>query len=106
MPASAHASAPVTVDCPYCTTPLSRRAKRCSACAEWVVPTQLRPAAQALRAVGYIWLVLSTLGAVVLWLNDVPLLGGAAGTIALFLQGLLVGLVAVVIAENGPRAPE
>jgi hypothetical protein len=69
-----------------------------------VVESQLRPAAQALRAVGYIWIALSTIGAGFLWLNDAPFLGSTAWTLALFLQGLLVGLVAVVIAENGERA--
>jgi hypothetical protein len=55
--------------------------------------------------VGYAWIILSIAGALMLSQDDGPF-GGAIGFVAIALQGILVGLVAVVIAENGPRTPE
>lgn len=100
-------TAPAMTECPHCMSTLPRRAKRCPACGQYAVPTQLRPAALVLRIVGYVWIVLSLLGAAVLWQSDLPFPGGRTSlAIVAGLQGLLLGLIAVTIAENGRREPE
>ena len=92
-------------DCPHCKSTLPRLATVCPACGRWAVPTQVTGAAAVLRVVGYAWIVLSLVGAVVFGMGDGPL-GGVTVGAALALQGLLVGLIAVVVAEHGPRQPE
>lgn len=92
-------------ECPHCKSTLPRLANVCPACGRWAVETRLIGAAEFLRFVGYAWMALSLIGALVLGLGEGPL-SGVAGGVAIAMQGLLIGLVAIVIAENGPRQPE
>lgn len=92
-------------DCPHCKSRLPRLATVCLACGRWAVPTRLIGPAEFLRFVGYAWIVLSLVGAVVVGRGDGPL-SGVVGGVALAMQGLLLGLIAVVLAEHGPRQPE
>lgn len=92
-------------ECPHCKSALPRLATVCPSCGRWAVSTRLSDAAQFLRIIGYAWIVLSLIGAVMLGLGNGPL-GGVAGGVATAMQGLLIGFIAVVVAERGPRQPD
>jgi hypothetical protein len=53
--------------CPWCCTQIPREAKKCHACAEWVVGTSGGIAAALLRLLALAWAALTVLGALGLW---------------------------------------
>ena len=59
--------APLERPCPYCCSPIPREAKKCHACAEWVVGTSGGIAAALLRLLALAWAALTVLGALGLW---------------------------------------
>ena len=59
--------APLDRSCPYCCSQIPREAKKCHACAEWVVGTSGGFAAALLRLLALGWAVLTALAAVGLW---------------------------------------
>lgn len=105
---------PKVVTCKFCRSELADRAAKCAACGEWAEGrADYSQEAKALRVVGRVWIILSALAALGWWLVGVagsgedeffPLFGYILA-IAILLQGLLVGLAAVVIAEQAPRQP-
>jgi hypothetical protein len=59
--------APQERPCPYCCSPIPLEAKKCHACAEWVVGTSGGIAAVALRLLALGWAALTVLAAAGLW---------------------------------------
>jgi hypothetical protein len=53
--------------CPYCCSSISREAKKCHACAEWVVGTSGGFAAALLRLLAIVWATVTALAALGLW---------------------------------------
>jgi hypothetical protein len=110
--------------CPYCCTGLPREAKKCAACAEWVVGTSAGVAAAFLRLLGWAWGGASLLVAAALWYGGnmvrvwlvaravdpvfTPvLLSAFLYTLVGFvvLQGLTIGVGLGVVARIAPRRP-
>ena len=65
--ASREVAAPLERSCPWCCSSISREAKKCHACAEWVVGTSGGVAAAVLRLLGVAWALLTLLAAAGLW---------------------------------------
>jgi hypothetical protein len=59
--------APLDRSCPWCCSQIPREAKKCRACAEWVVGTSGGFGAALLRLLAVAWAVMSALGAVAVW---------------------------------------
>jgi hypothetical protein len=59
--------APLLRSCPYCCSSIAKEAKKCHACAEWVVGTSGGIAAGLLRMLALAWAALTVLGALGLW---------------------------------------
>jgi hypothetical protein len=59
--------APQLRACPYCCSSIPKEAKKCHACAEWVVGTSGGIAAALLRLLALAWAGLTVLGALGLW---------------------------------------
>jgi hypothetical protein len=59
--------APVDRACPWCCSPIPREAKKCHACAEWVVGTSGGLGAAALRLLALVWAAITILAAAGLW---------------------------------------
>ena len=53
--------------CPFCCSQIPREAKKCRACAEWVVGTSGGVAAAMLRLIAVLWAAVTALAAVGLW---------------------------------------
>ncbi|HET9012570.1 MAG TPA: hypothetical protein VFN38_12185 [Gemmatimonadaceae bacterium] len=53
--------------CPFCCSQIPREAKKCRACAEWVVGTSGGVAAGMLRLLALLWAVVTALAAAGLW---------------------------------------
>ena len=53
--------------CPFCCSQIPREAKKCRACAEWVVGTSGGVAAAMLRLLAVLWAAVTALAAVGLW---------------------------------------
>jgi hypothetical protein len=53
--------------CPFCCSQIPREAKKCRACAEWVVGTSGGVASAALRLLALLWAALTVLAAGGLW---------------------------------------
>jgi hypothetical protein len=53
--------------CPYCCSAIPRDAKKCHACAEWVVGTSGGIAAAMLRLLALLWAVITVLAAGGMW---------------------------------------
>ena len=53
--------------CPFCCSQIPREAKKCRACAEWVVGTSGGVAAAMLRLLAVLWAVVTALAAGGLW---------------------------------------
>lgn len=53
--------------CPFCCSQIPREAKKCRACAEWVVGTSGGVAAAMLRLLAVLWTVVTALAAGGLW---------------------------------------
>jgi hypothetical protein len=114
--------------CQYCRTSVHGNAKKCPACAEWLVETALDWPSQVLRGVGFASVGLSILGALVIWYignqiaaaaNPFSAIDSSAGSavtsFALWLyrgwsifvavQGSVLGIALIAFAERGPRRP-
>jgi hypothetical protein len=59
--------APLERPCPYCCSQIPRDAKKCYACAEWVVGTSGGIAAAVLRLLALLWAAFTVLAALGLW---------------------------------------
>ena len=59
--------APLERPCPYCCSMIPREARKCHACAEWVVRTSGGFGAVLLRLLALAWAALTLLGALGLW---------------------------------------
>lgn len=106
--------------CGYCCMPLDSEAQKCPHCNEWVVETSISGVNHALLGLGWAWLVLSVIGALVLW-SSLPsdtvspygtaapsMWSGAVGVglvFALALQGAVFGLAIISFAQRAPRQP-
>ena len=64
---SREALVPLDRSCPYCCSQIPREAKKCHACAEWVVGTSGGLAAVLLRLLALLWAALTILAAAGLW---------------------------------------
>ena len=64
---SREALVPLDRSCPYCCSQIPREAKKCHACAEWVVGTSGGLAAVLLRLLALFWAALTILAAAGLW---------------------------------------
>ena len=53
--------------CPFCCSQIPREAKKCRACAEWVVGTSGGVAAAMLRLLAVLWAAVTAVAAVGLW---------------------------------------
>jgi hypothetical protein len=53
--------------CPFCCSQIPKEAKKCRACAEWVVGTSGGVAAAALRLLALLWAAITVLAAGGLW---------------------------------------
>ena len=53
--------------CPFCCSQIPREARKCRACAEWVVGTSGGVAAAMLRLIAVMWAVVTVLAAGGLW---------------------------------------
>ena len=53
--------------CPYCCSSIPREAKKCHACAEWVVGTSGGFAAALLRLLAIVWATMTVLAGLGLW---------------------------------------
>lgn len=111
-PTHAKGAPPPDRTCHCCRSTMPARAAKCAACGEWVEGrADYLPAAKALRVVGTIWIAFSVLGALGWWLVGVTASGdddpfpflGYVIAIVVLLQGLLVGLAAIVLGEMAPR---
>lgn len=98
--------------CGACLEPVLAGAIRCKHCDEWLVPVEATGASVVLGILGWAWIVLSCLGALILWisLSDAQLPAwitkyGHGFVLALLLQGLVIGLAIVVFAERSPLKP-
>jgi len=110
--------------CPFCCSQIPREAKKCRACAEWVVGTSGGIAAALLRLLAVGWAVLTVLAAVGLWsigqgilrwvwLHSVDpaitpqvvnlLLYGIVAVV--LLKGLMVSVGLGLLARLAPRRP-
>lgn len=104
--------------CPTCRSGVLPWAKKCANCGEWLGETRLNATDQVLRMLGYLWAMLSVGGAIALWLLSDRQAASAFGggslptiwaslpvgvTLALLLQGLIIGLAVVSFAQRGPR---
>jgi hypothetical protein len=110
--------------CPFCCSQIPREAKKCRACAEWVVGTSGGIAAALLRLLAVGWAVLTVLAAVGLWsigqgilrwvwLHSVDpaitpqvvnlLLYGVVAVVVL--KGLMVSVGLGLLARLAPRRP-
>ena len=105
--------------CNVCRMDVPSGAKKCAHCGEWLIATQLNAVDRILTALGYIWTVLSIVGALGLWLatKNVATIGSYGEAImpsfwesvplgiivALLLQGLVIGFAIVSFAQRGPR---
>ena len=95
--------APAEIACPYCQLQIPRRAKKCGHCGEWLANTSSTPAV-VLAAAGWVWLILSVLGALgLLFATDFEPLSFVYA-VAAALQGVLVGMAAVVLGESHRKA--
>jgi hypothetical protein len=65
--ASRDALAALDRSCPWCCSQIPREAKKCHACAEWVVGTSGGLAAAFLRLLGVLWAVVTLLAAAGVW---------------------------------------
>jgi hypothetical protein len=116
--------APLERPCPYCCTQIPREAKKCHACAEWVVGTSGGIAAAMLRLLALAWAAFTVLAAVGLWtlgqgimrwvwMHAVDpaitpqvvtlLLYGAIGVV--LLKGMMVSVSLGLLARLAPRRP-
>jgi len=116
--------APLDRSCPYCCSQIPREAKKCHACAEWVVGTSGGFAAALLRLLAVGWAVITVLAAVGLWslgqgilrwvwLHSVDpaitpqvvnlLLYGVVAVV--LLKGLMVSVGLGLLARLAPRRP-
>lgn len=110
--------------CPFCCSQIPKEAKKCRACAEWVVGTSGGIAAALLRLLAVGWAVLTVLAAVGLWsigqgilrwvwLHSVDpaitpqvvnlLLYGIVAVV--LLKGLMVSVGLGLLARLAPRRP-
>ncbi len=87
-----------TTPCRYCLEPVTTGAARCPHCTSWRVARPRTGAQSVLYVMGWLWLVASVLGAVVLWYN-LAINGSTA--IGLAAQGVLVGCIVLVLAGLG-----
>lgn len=93
--------------CHFCRSAIPARALKCAFCGEWVNErTEYSGAALGLRVVGTVWIALSILAALV-WVG-IGMEGDESDfafaiAFAVFFQGWLIGLAAVVLAETSPR---
>ena len=116
--------APRERPCPYCCSLIPQDAKKCHACAEWVVGTSGGIAAAVLRLLALAWAGLTVLAAVGLWtlgqgivrwvwMHAVDpaitpqlvnlLLYGAIGVV--LLKGMMVSVSLGLLARLAPRRP-
>jgi hypothetical protein len=116
--------APLERPCPYCCSQIPREAKKCRACAEWVVGTSGGIAAMMLRLLALLWAALTVLGAAGLWtlgqgivrwvwMHAVDtgitpqvvslLLYGVIA--AVLLKGMMVSVALGLLARLAPRRP-
>ena len=59
--------APLERPCPYCCSQIPREAKKCHACAEWVVGTSGGFAPALLRLLAIVWATITVLAGLGLW---------------------------------------
>ena len=59
--------APLVRPCPYCCSLIPAEAKKCHACAEWVVGTSGGIGAAVLRLLAILWAAFTVMGALGLW---------------------------------------
>jgi hypothetical protein len=116
--------APLERPCPYCCSQIPREAKKCRACAEWVVGTSGGIAAAVLRLLALAWAGLTVLAALGLWslgqgivrwvwMHAVDpaitpqivnlLLYGAIGIV--LLKGMMVSVGLALLARLAPQRP-
>jgi len=116
--------APLERPCPYCCSQIPHEAKKCHACAEWVVGTSGGIAAIVLRLLALLWAALTVLAAAGLWtlgqgivrwawMHAVEpaitpqvvnlLLYGAIGVV--LLKGMMVSVGLGLLARMAPRRP-
>jgi predicted RNA-binding Zn-ribbon protein involved in translation (DUF1610 family) len=101
-----------TKTCHTCRSQIPARAQKCPACGEWVVEPLRSSASRALEAVGILWTALSVLGAGIMLVvvsgtgeresASVLAAFGYPIILALLMQGLLIGLGAIVLASLAP----
>ena len=92
--------------CQFCRTEIPARAAKCAACGEWTEgAADYSPLATGLRLVAFIWIVLSVAAGLlgVLLASDGSGTWGMVMSVAILLQGLLVGLSALVLADLASR---
>ena len=110
--------------CPWCCSQIPREAKKCHACAEWVVGTSGGIAAAVLRLLAIAWAALTGLAALGLWtlgqgivrwvwMHAVDpaitpqvvnlLLYGAIGLVVL--KGMMVSVSLALLARLAPQRP-
>jgi hypothetical protein len=122
--ASREPLAPLDRACPWCCSPIPHEAKKCHACAEWVVRTSGGVAAVILRLLALLWAAITVLGALALWslgqgimrwvwLHSVdPAITPQVVTLLLYgmiavvvLKGLMVSVGLGLLARLAPRRP-
>ena len=116
---------PTTTTCRYCRETMAADALKCRLCGEWAVRTRAGAAAMLLRAVGWLWVALSALGALATWRLTGALRSKLLGAYVdeylatprvvdpfayaliflILLQGLTIGLGLMVFAGLAPRRP-
>ncbi|NUO38877.1 MAG: hypothetical protein HOQ17_11745 [Gemmatimonadaceae bacterium] len=121
---SREALAPLERPCPYCCSSIPREAKKCHACAEWVVGTSGGIAAALLRLLALAWAALTVLGALGLWTIgqgivrwvwmhavDQAITPHVVNLVlytviaAVLLKGLMVSIGLALLARLAPRRP-
>lgn len=103
--------------CRYCRSSIDPAATRCPHCTSWLSRRRLTGAAAALDTLGAVWVGVSMLAALLVFLWGGMAGGGAGGMIqgialgvAVLAQGLLIGFAAQVLAglsdgDDAPKAP-
>ena len=110
--------------CPFCCSQIPREAKKCRACAEWVVGTSGGVAAVALRLLALAWAALTVVAAGGLWTVGQGIVRWAwmhavdtaitpqvvnllvCGVIAVVvLKGLMVSVGLALLARLAPQRP-
>ncbi len=116
--------APLVRPCPYCCSQIPTEAKKCHACAEWVVGTSGGIGAAVLRLLALLWAAFTVMGALGLWVLGQGIVRWVwmhavdpaitpqvvnlllyAVIAAVVLKGLMVSVGLGLLARLAPRRP-